>query len=226
MSRNRAIRLAAFDVDGTLIRPDTCCEAIARPLGRLERMREFERLSTVAQITAARAEMAGWYAGRSHAELCKPLADTTLAPGLYAGFARLRRHGIATALVSITWDFAVAWFARFLNADYYVGTNLAASGTITHFWPEDKARWIRALASDLDIGLDQVAAVGDSAGDVPMLQTVGLPFFVGQALPPGLSAVTHVPAGDIDRIARGIIAAGDDRISAESGRMFPASTGS
>ncbi len=208
MSHNRRIRLAAFDVDGTLIRPDTCCEAIARPLGRLARMREFERASTVAQITAARAEMAGWYAGRSHAVLCKPLADATLAPGLYAGFARLRQHGVATALVSITWDFAVAWFARLLSADYYVGTNLAADGTIAHFWPEDKARWIRALATALDIGLDQVAAVGDSAGDVPMLQTVGLPFFVGQSLPPELAAVTHVPNGDIDQIAHSIIAAG------------------
>ncbi len=208
MSHNRRIRLAAFDVDGTLIRPDTCCEAIARPLGRLARMREFERASTVAQITAARAEMAGWYAGRSHAALCKPLADATLAPGLYAGFARLRQHGVATALVSITWDFAVAWFARLLSADYYVGTNLAADGTIAHFWPEDKARWIRALATALDIGLDQVAAVGDSAGDVPMLQTVGLPFFVGQSLPPELAAVTHVPNGDIDQIAHSIIAAG------------------
>lgn len=208
MSHNRRIRLAAFDVDGTLIRPDTCCEAIARSLGRLARMREFERASTVAQITAARAEMAGWYAGRSHAVLCKPLADATLASGLYAGFARLRQHGVATALVSITRDFAVAWFARLLSADYYVGTNLAADGTIAHFWPEDKARWIRALATALDIGLDQVAAVGDSAGDVPMLQTVGLPFFVGQSLPPELAAVTHVPNGDIDQIAHSIITAG------------------
>ena len=207
MSHNRPIRLAAFDVDGTLIRPDTCCEAIARPLGRLERMREFERLSTVAQITAARAEMAGWYTGHSNIDLCKPLAEATLAPGLYAGFARLRQHSIATALVSITWDFAVAWFARLLDADYYVGTNLATDGTIAHFWPEDKARWIRTLAIDLDIGLDQVAAVGDSSGDVPMLQAVGLPFFVGQSLPPQLPHVTHLPDGDIDQIAHSIIAA-------------------
>lgn len=152
--------------------------------------------------------MADWYAGRSHAELCKPLADASLAPGVHAGFARLWQHGIATALVSITWDFAVAWFARSLKADYYVGTHLAEDGTIAHFWPEDKARWIRALAIDLDIGLDQVAAVGDSAGDVPMLQTVGLPFFVGQSRPPGVAGVTHVPDGDIDQIAHGIIAAG------------------
>jgi len=57
------IRLVAFDLDGTLIRADTCCEALARPLGRLERMREFERRTTVEDIAAARVEMAGWYGG-------------------------------------------------------------------------------------------------------------------------------------------------------------------
>ncbi len=207
MSAKRRIRLVAFDVDGTLIRPDTCCEVIARPLGRLPRMREFEQFRTAAQITAARTQMAGWYAGRSRDELCRPLADATLAPGVQAGFARLRQHGIATALVSITWEFAVAWFARSLDADYYVGTRLADDGTIEHFWPEDKARWLRTLAVDLGIGLDQIAAVGDSSGDVPMLQTVGLPYFVGHDLPLELHAVSHLPDGDIDRIAQSIIAA-------------------
>jgi phosphoserine phosphatase len=171
-------------------------------------MREFEQFRTIVEITAARAEMAGWYEGRSQAELCGPLADATLAPGVHAGFAHLRQHGIVTALVSITWDFAVAWFARTLNVDYYVGTRLAEDGTIAHFWPDDKARWLRALAADLGVALDQIAAVGDSSGDVPMLQAVGLPYFVGQDLPPELHAATHMPDGDIDRIARSIIAAG------------------
>ena len=206
MSADGRIRLVAFDLDGTLIRPETCCEVIAQPLGCLPRMRAFERFRTVAEITAARTEMAGWYTGRSQDELCAPLADATLAPGVRAGFARLRRHGIATALVSITWDFAVAWFARSLGTEYYVGTRLAEDGTIVHFWPEDKARWLRALATDLSLGLDQIAAVGDSTGDILMLQTVGLPYFVGHDLPPELHTATHLPDGDIDQIAQDIIA--------------------
>lgn len=202
------IRLVAFDLDGTLTRAETCCEAIARPLGRLARMREFEPPGTIEEIAAARAEMAGWYAGRRRAELCAPLADVALAPGARAGFARLRRHGIATALVSITWDFAVAWFARALGADYHVGTGLAAGGEIAHFWPEDKARWVRSLAGELGVGLHQVAAVGDSPGDLPLLRIVGLPFFVGRTLPTGFEHVAHHPDGDIDRIARIIVGTG------------------
>ena len=38
------IRLAAFDLDGTLLRGETVCEAIARPLGRLERMQAIAGL--------------------------------------------------------------------------------------------------------------------------------------------------------------------------------------
>jgi len=213
MSGDGSIRLAAFDLDGTLIRSDTCCEAIARPLGHLARMREFEQLRTIEQIAAARAEMAGWYGDRGQVELCAPLADVALAPGARAGFARLRRHGIATAIVSITWDFAVAWFARALGADYHVGTGFAAGGAIAHFWPEDKARWVRALARELGVGLDQVAAVGDSTGDVPMLLAVGQPFFVGPTLPAGCEHIAHHPGGDIDVIASAIVAAGSLRVA-------------
>ena len=200
-----SIRLVAFDLDGTLIRADTCCEAIARPLGRLARMREFERYTTRAEIAAARAEMATWYGDTPHADLCAPLAAVALAPGAREGFRLLRERGIATAIVSSTWEFAVAWFARELGADHYVGTGLAADGRIAHFWPEDKARWLTALTGRLGVDLADVAAVGDSSGDVPLLRIVGTPFFVGHTLPAGLAAVAQRPDGDIGRIARGII---------------------
>lgn len=199
-----SIRLVAFDLDGTLIRADTCCEALARPLGRLERMREFERRTTVEGIAAARAEMAGWYGGIPDDTLCAPLAAVPLAPGAEAGFRLLRQHGIATAIVSITWEFAVARFARRLGADYFVGTGLAMGGRIAHFWPEDKARWVATLAGRLGCDLREVAAVGDSSGDVPMLRVVGAPFFVGRQLPESLGAVVHRPDGDIGWIARRI----------------------
>ena len=208
-----SIRLVAFDLDGTLIRADTCCEAIARPLGRLARMREFERYTTRAEIAAARAEMATWYGDTPHADLCAPLAAVPLAPGVREGFRLLRERGIATAIVSSTWEFAVAWFARELGADHHVGTGLAADGQIAHFWPEDKARWLAALAGRLGTGLDAVAAVGDSAGDLPMLRIVGAPFFVGHTLPTGLTSFAHCPDGDIGRIVRHIV-----RMQEASGR--------
>lgn len=204
-------RLVAFDLDGTLIRADTCCEAIARPLGRLARMREFERLTTEAEIAAARAEMVTWYGDVPHADLCAPLATVPLAPGAREGFALLQRHGIATAIVSITWEFAVAQFARWLGTDHYVGTRLLPDGRIEHFWPADKARWLAALARRLEVNPGEVAAVGDSAGDLPMLRSVGRPIFVGPTLPDDLAPAAHYPDGDIERIARRLVGAGEGR---------------
>lgn len=37
-------RLVAFDLDGTLLRGDTVCEALARRMGHFERMRELEAI--------------------------------------------------------------------------------------------------------------------------------------------------------------------------------------
>ena len=53
----------------------------------------------------------------------------------------LHEHGFKIAIVSLTWEFAVEWFADRLGADYSVGTGLSADGLISHFWPKDKALW-------------------------------------------------------------------------------------
>ena len=55
------VRIAAFDLDGTLTRGQTACEAIAEGIGHIGRMRELEQLesSQIEEIMAAREEMAG-----------------------------------------------------------------------------------------------------------------------------------------------------------------------
>lgn len=48
----------------------------------------------------------------------------------------------------------------------------------------------------------EAAVVGDSAGDVPMLQSVAHRSFVRRAVPPGLDGTAHHPEGDLLDIAR------------------------
>ena len=110
-SPSRAVRLAAFDLDGTLIRGPTICERLAEHLGKLPRMQEMERLRDVAEIRAARQEMLTWY-GEFPETLCAELPNASVAPGAAEAFQSLAQQGIHTAIVSITWTFAVAWFAR------------------------------------------------------------------------------------------------------------------
>ncbi len=198
------VSLVAFDLDGTLIRGDTVCQAIAREMGHLERMNELERLTALEDIAAARSELVSYYASETREQLLSHVERCKLAPGAEEGFALLRYHKVRTAIVSITWTFAVEWFARKLGADYWVGTRLSEDGHVDHFWPEDKARWVRDLMRDLGLRRGQVAAVGDSWGDAQMLRTVGHPFYLGETLPSGLEA-THCPSGDIAEVTRRIL---------------------
>jgi HAD superfamily phosphoserine phosphatase-like hydrolase len=203
-SHSRRVRLVAFDLDGTLIRGPTICESLAEPLGKLPRMREIERLRDLTQIRAARQEMLGWY-GEPLNALCEKLTDVAVAPGADEAFELLAQRGIQTAIVSITWSFAVEWFAQRFGADAWVGTG-ALSGEIQHFWPSDKPIWLTGHANELGIELSEVAAVGDSHGDVPMLEAVGHPFFVGADLPAEIAHAVHAPNADLCEIARRILA--------------------
>jgi phosphoserine phosphatase len=168
-------------------------------------MREFERLVEQAEIAAARTEMASWYHTLSVEKLCEPLARLTFAPGVEDGIALLKAHAISVAIASYTWEFAVQRIARRLGADFALGTRLLPNGGISHVWADDKARWVEELAATLELDLSQVAAVGDSRGDIPMLESAGLAFFVGDTTPLGLNA-RHHPRADIAAIACSIVA--------------------
>lgn len=149
-----------FDLDGTLIRGRTCCELIAAQIGRLERMRGFERCITKEEIAAARIEMRGWYSRYTESELCASLATAIEAPGLTNGLKRLRAAGVQIAIASITWSFAVGWFARRLGAQFHLGTELRPSGAVVHVWPEDKAVWLSDLATRLGVSRAETSRGG------------------------------------------------------------------
>jgi phosphoserine phosphatase len=157
--------LVAFDVDGTLLRGETICECIGRQIGKAAEMRAFERLTSRDEIAAARREMATWYRPYTRQALLDCLQTARLAPGARKGFAQLREAGVKTALVSITWSFAVEWLAKELGADFAVGTDWLDTGEVADFWPDDKAIWLEQLMRRLNIAREAVAVVGDSAGD-------------------------------------------------------------
>src|ERR1700676_2522114 len=99
--------LAIFDLNGTLLRGRTVCEVLAERIGQTARMREIEALKSQAQIRQAREEMAGWYRSFQPSVLTDCLSNATLAPGAVEGARLLRKAGVAIAIASITWEFAV-----------------------------------------------------------------------------------------------------------------------
>lgn len=196
--------LVVFDLDGTLLRGPTVCEILAAPLGKSAEMAAFEALREQAKIAEARVEMARWYSAMPREQLVESLRSADWAPGAKEGVALLRDGGFELAIASVTWDFAVAWFARELGVKHYLGTGLGPDGAIQHRWGEHKASWLLELGHTLGIPKDRIAAVGDSAGDTEMLSAASLRFFVGANPPSGLSCV-HLPAADIREIAGSII---------------------
>ena len=207
MIRPPGIRAVAFDLDGTLLRGETVCEVLARPLGRLPRMRELERVTDREAIVSAREEMAGWYRDYRHSELVAFLSDARLAPGALEGAALLQEAGIDVFVVSITWSFAVEHFAKLFGATAWQGTELRQHGTIGHVWAEDKVTWLESRMRERGLTTDEVAAVGDSSNDVPLLNAAGLSIFVGTRLLSTLpGSALHRPAADIRELAKEIVA--------------------
>lgn len=197
--------IAVFDLDGTLLRGDTVCEVLARPLGRIDEMKRLETYTAERDIEIGRAQMAEWYKGHSIDALRSHLLSARWAPGAHEAIHRLQEAQVIVAIASITWKFAVRWFAEQLKVRNYLGTDVSANGEIVHVWGRDKARWLQELVAYYGASPERTAAVGDSSGDVEMLRAAGLRFFVGANAAPELESVIHLPEADLRLIAERII---------------------
>jgi phosphoserine phosphatase len=196
--------LVVFDLDGTLLRGPTVCELFAAGLDRMREMAVFEGLSAEAEIAAARHQMVAWYDEVPRERLLGFLEEARWAPGAAQGVALLQQFGVEVAIASITWDFAVDWFARKLQVKHTLGTGLGPGANIQHAWPRHKRIWLKELGSRLSIPLNRTAAVGDSSGDIPMLEAAGDRYFVGSQRPPDLECI-HVPGADLAQVAHMIL---------------------
>jgi len=197
--------LVAFDLDGTLLRGRTVCEILAAACGRTAEVSAFEAATSQAEIAAGRIAMARWYRNIPRARLFAALESAELAPGAAEGVALLATHGVEVVIASITWRFAVEWFATRFGIHRSLGTDLSADGDVVHVWPADKGPWLQRLMTELSIPYARVAAVGDSAGDTALLAAASLRVFVGASVPAGLVDVYHWPRENIDVVAGRII---------------------
>ncbi|MEV4516740.1 HAD-IB family phosphatase [Dactylosporangium sp. NPDC049525] len=202
------VRLVAFDLDGTLTRGPTCLEATAARHGFADRMAVWEQARGDDAIVEVRdavwALLRGWPAER----LAAPLADVPLASGAADGIAALRDAGLDVVIVSLAFAPHAAHFAARLGVDAVIATEILDGGGFRHVFPSTKPTLLAEHAAARGWSLADVAAVGDSHGDVPMLRACGTSVFVGADLPDGLTPTLHLPAAPIDEVARRILNAG------------------
>lgn len=199
------IRLVAFDLDGTLIRGRNSLAVVGAALRRPEWEERMEILCMRGEgPEEMRKRVAPWLEFSTR-ELCGQLVHARLAPGVDEAFRLLHERHVTTAIVSISWDFIVQWFAERFGTVHWAAVGLGPDGTVTPFWPEDKGPWLERLAATLHVGRAEIAAVGDSPRDASMFQAAGHSFYVGKDRPEGLDGIQHYPDGNMADVARAIL---------------------
>ncbi len=197
--------LAVFDLDGTLLRGDTVCEVLAKPIGRLEEIKQFQCLTSEPEIIAGRIQMAAWYKEHSIADLKGFMKNVHWAPGAHEAIRELHKAGIIVGIASMTWKFAVAWCAEQLGVRDWLGTDIRPNGDILHVFGRHKAQWVQNLATSYGVPPNRIAAVGDSARDLEMLRIAELRFLVGSKSLTAVKKIIHYPDTDLRTVARYII---------------------
>lgn len=203
-NREGGTRLVAFDLDGTLTRGNTCMQAVAAGCGFAEKVLEWERARTERDLVEMRTSMWQELSCFSMEEFSSALSTIPLAPGAKDGVAELHAAGIEVVIVSLTLSWWAQHFAGQLGVDTVIATEPDGDGGFRHVFPSSKPILLADYAHGLGIGLDQIAAVGDSTGDVPMLDACGLSVFVGAGLPDGHTPNHHLPGASIDEVANTI----------------------
>jgi phosphoserine phosphatase len=202
--------LHLFDMDGTLLRDSTASLELARRLGHLEKVRQYERASAEGEIDSRRFH-----------ELCQTLwVDATeadveaafaVAPwmlGLREVLADIAARGEFSAVISLSPSFWVerllAWGAGSVHATEVV----LGSVEVDHakvLTARSKVVIADRLCKELALSEEECVAYGDSRSDVELFSV--LPFTV---------AVNGDPA--IERLAKASYQGLDLRVAYALGR--------
>jgi phosphoserine phosphatase len=212
--RLQDFRLAAFDMDSTLINIE-CVDEIAAEAGRKEE---------VAAITEAamRGDIADYKASlRARVALLEgvPVAyleqvyreRLQLNPGASQLLAALRAAGLRTLLVSGGFTFFTDRVRDLLHIDYTRSNVLEiAAGALTgrmvdQAWGdicdgEEKRRMLLATCAQLGVRPDQAIAVGDGANDLPMMGVAGLSVAYHAKPRVREQAMVAINSGGLDRL--------------------------
>ncbi|WP_433239901.1 HAD family hydrolase [Streptosporangium sp. CA-135522] len=201
----RLIRLVAFDLDGTLTRERSCLQAVCGAFGLTVEQAVLENAHSDDELARGRRLLWRRLKDRRPAEIADALARIPLAPGAATGIAALSAAGIRTVIVSLALAPNVAYFARRLGIDAYIATEPDDSDGFRHVFPATKPLLLAEHARGLGLDMADLAAVGDSSADLPMLCAAGTSLYVGRRLPDGFTPTWHLPDARIDDVAQAII---------------------
>jgi phosphoserine phosphatase len=198
------VKLAAFDLDGTVLEHNSSWVAIHRHFGTEHLGAASLRLYTEGKIDYRefmRRDISSWPKGVTRDEIGEVLSEYKIrreAPGV---FDELRARGIRTALVTSGIDILAKDVARDLEIDHWVANGLRfdkrgkllPSG-VGRVDPTRKDLAYQGLLRRIGIAAKNTIAVGDTVYDLAFLKSAGLGFM--------LAHTTRVPDPEIVHIDR------------------------
>ena len=172
------LRLALFDLDGTLKRERDPYVYLHRRLGTWEQAQAFFEKGLQGHIPYAewlRLDASLWV-GVERETLERLLVEDPYLPGAPEGVRELKRRGLAVALISTGPGFHADLVARELGVDVAVANEILfhdgrVSGETRMVVSEDgKGEVAQMLQARFGVGIDGTLAVGDGEADVGMFE--------------------------------------------------------
>jgi phosphoserine phosphatase len=187
------LKLALFDLDGTLTKEKSAWEFIHRHLdvweGHAEKFQEAFLKGEISYKRFCQLDAAIWK-GMKVAELERILRKIPLYAGLDELAAYLRSSGMKLAIISTGLALLADRVATQYGFDYAVANELGAvngrlNGEIkinVHF--NQKRTWVRKIMDRFKVRKKEILAVGDSSGDLGMFVMAGFSVAFNSACDP------------------------------------------
>lgn len=196
------IRLAAFDMDGTILEHNSSWVAIHQHFGTGRKAATSLRLYTEGKIDYRefmRRDIASWPRSVTKDEITEILSGYKIRREAPGTFDELRARGIKTALVTSGIDILAKKVAKDLGIDYCVANGLKfdregilLTDGVGRVDPTRKDLAYGRLLSKLGIPSKRTLAVGDTIYDLAFLKSAALGFM--------LAHTTRVPDPEIIHI--------------------------
>ena len=191
-------KLVVFDLDGTLTQERSIWEYIHKQLGKWYGFaEEYQKEFLAGKISYDRfCELdAEVWKGMRVAELLEIAKTVPFHQGADELIRYLKNKGLKLAMVSSGLSILSHWVHQKYGFDYSVSNDLLhEDGTLTgkvkiQVYYDKKAEWVKRILKQFGMKSEEVIAIGDSLGDIDMLQMVGF------------SIAFNSSCSDLDRIA-------------------------
>ena len=198
----RAYRLAAFDLDGTLLEEDSSWSAIHRFFGTTHESQTSLRLYSEGSIDYRefmRRDIAAWPKGVTLAEVEAILSGYKIRREAPETLRQLRGRGIEPAIITSGIDILAEKVAEELQIEHWIANGLRfdSSGKILptgvgRVDPTRKDLAYLSLLKSLKMNAKETIAIGDTIYDLAFLKSAGLGFLLAHSTRVDDPAIIHI----------------------------------